>query len=119
MRILLVALLLLSVAIDAAEGDAARLAEFYTRDAEIHVPFRPVIRGRQEIERHWQYVMDQEMTYFKSDIEEIVREGDRALETGQCTIYDRQGNQTFHLRFMTVWKKEDGRWRMYRDMANF
>ena len=98
-------------------GDAAAVTALYTKDAKILAPGADPVSGSAAIQ-----------AFFKADIAQgakntltqgdVVGFGDYALETGGCVATDADGKHLDHGPFMTLYKKVDGGWKLYRDTWN-
>jgi uncharacterized protein (TIGR02246 family) len=98
-------------------GDARAVADLYTENAQVIAPGAPVARGRPAIEAAWQKSIDagvKELTLQTADVESS---GDLACETGVVRLVARDGGVT-EGRYVVVWKRTDGRWRLHRDIWN-
>ncbi|HTG45492.1 MAG TPA: DUF4440 domain-containing protein [Verrucomicrobiae bacterium] len=98
--------------------DAAAVANFYTRDAQILPPEVPAVRGRAAIEKYWQKDIN-DFGQFTTSIHSVEIEGmgDTAI---QQNTYDLSKDGKFSLsgKGITLWKREDGEWKMDRDTWN-
>jgi uncharacterized protein (TIGR02246 family) len=101
----------------ARKGDLDRLASLYTADAIALPPDGPMVKGRQAIKQMWGTVAQQmglkEVRLQTLDFEQA---GDTGYETGEATLSLSGG--TAVVKFVVVWKKVDGQWRLHRDMWN-
>ena len=52
------------------QRDVARLVDFYTADAEVFGTFQAVIRGRNQLESHMEYVIGLGLGSFRADVHE-------------------------------------------------
>jgi uncharacterized protein (TIGR02246 family) len=98
-------------------GEAAAMADCYTPDAALYPLLGPVVRGRDEIERHAQHLIDTGIKSFRIEADEIVGAGDEVVEIGTRTFWNAAGQEVAKVRFLTVWKQVDGLWRIHRDMT--
>ena len=98
-------------------GDAAALTALYTKDAQVLPPGAETASGSDAIH-----------TYFTADVkggaknaltlEDVVGFGDYALETGKYVATSAEGKHLDHGKFMTLYKKTDGGWKILRDTWN-
>jgi uncharacterized protein (TIGR02246 family) len=98
-------------------GDAAALTALYTPDARVMAPGAEPISGSAAIK-----------TFFTADVAagakntltltDVVGFGDYAVETGGWVANAKDGKHLDHGTFMTVYKKVDGGWKIYRDTWN-
>jgi uncharacterized protein (TIGR02246 family) len=101
-----------------AQGDAAALAAFYTSDGQILAPHREVLRGPQAIGAFWQGSLDAGFKQLVLDTRELEAHGDTAHEVGEYTIYRAAGELVDRGKYVVIWKRQDGQWKLYLDIAN-
>jgi uncharacterized protein (TIGR02246 family) len=101
----------------ARKGDLDRLAALYTPDAMAFPPEGPIVKGRDGIKQMWASVVQQmglkEVRLNTLDFEQA---GDTGYEVGEATLAIATG--TAVVKFVVVWKKVDGQWRLHRDIWN-
>jgi uncharacterized protein (TIGR02246 family) len=98
-------------------GDAAAVAALYTPDAQVIAPGAPVASGRTAIAAFWQGSIDagtRDVALTTLDVESA---GDLASETGTVRLVAKDGAVS-QARYVVVWKKSDGTWRLHRDIWN-
>ena len=98
-------------------GDAAAVAALYTKDAKVMAPGAEPVSGTAGIK-----------ALFAADIAQgakntltlgdVVGFGDFALKTGGWVATTADGKHLDHGPFMTLCKKVDGGWKIYRDTWN-
>jgi uncharacterized protein (TIGR02246 family) len=98
-------------------GDAAALAALYTPDAKVMAPGAEPASGTAAIK-----------TLFAADVaqgakntltqKDVVGFGDFALETGGWVANAAVGKHLDHGPYLTLYKKVDGGWKIYRDTWN-
>lgn len=99
------------------KGDADALAQLYTEDAQVIAPGAPVARGRSAIAAAWQRTLDTGVQGLRLDTAEVESSGDLACETGIVRLVARDGTES-QGRYVVVWKREGGRWKLHRDIWN-
>lgn len=101
----------------ARKGDLDRLASLYTADAVALPPDGPVVKGRDSIKQMWGSIAQQiglkDVRLATLDFEQA---GDTGYEVGEATLTVSSG--TAVVKFVVVWKKVDGQWRLHRDIWN-
>jgi uncharacterized protein (TIGR02246 family) len=98
-------------------GDAAALAALYTKDA-IYMPAgAEPVSGTKAIQAVFVTDLAQgaKNTLTTGD---VVGFGDYALETGKWVATSADGKHLDHGPYMTLYKKEGGGWKLYRDTWN-
>jgi uncharacterized protein (TIGR02246 family) len=98
-------------------GDAAAVTALYTTDAKLMVPGAETGSGPKAIQK-----------LIAADIalggklalttEDVVGFGDYALETGGWVATSPDGKHLDHGPYVTLYKKADGGWKIYRDIWN-
>ena len=63
-----------------------------------------------------QHMLDQGIVDLQVRTAELYPVGSEVCELGRLTFLTSHGVAA-ELRFMTLWKKENGQWRIYRDYA--
>jgi uncharacterized protein (TIGR02246 family) len=97
-------------------GDAAALTALYGKDAIVMPPNGDPASGAGI------------RTYFDGDVkggaknelttEDVTEAGDYAVETGKYVATTADGKHLDHGKYVTVYKKADGGWKIYRDIWN-
>jgi len=101
----------------ARKGDLDRLASLYTPDAIALPPDGPVVKGREAIKQMWGAVAQQMgLKEVRLQTLEFEQAGDTGYEVGEATLALASG--TAVAKFVVVWKKVDGQWRLHRDIWN-
>lgn len=96
--------------------DAAGMARIYAEDAVAVAPGALPIRGRRAVQDAMQNMLDQGIVDVQVRTAELYPVGGEVCELGRLTFLTSHGVAA-EMRFMTLWKKEDGQWRIYRDYA--
>jgi uncharacterized protein (TIGR02246 family) len=98
-------------------GDAAAIAQLYTETAQVIAPGEPVARGRVAIAAAWQKAIDSGVKDVSLHTADVESAGDLASETGTVRLVAKDGAVT-QARYVVVWKREGGRWKLHRDIWN-
>jgi uncharacterized protein (TIGR02246 family) len=102
-------------------GDTAGVAACYTENAKILPPGAPMMSGREAIQSVWQGAMGMGVKNIRLETVELEENGDTAVEIGNgiLTIQPNGGDEfTDNVKYVVVWKKEDGAWRLDTDIWN-
>ncbi len=100
-----------------AAKDAPRLGAFYAKDAIALPPNSEMIKGRDAIQAFWKGFMDAGMNV-QLETAETESDGNLGVETGHFKILSPDGKEVDHGKYVVVWKKEGGAWKLYRDIWN-
>jgi uncharacterized protein (TIGR02246 family) len=99
-------------------GDARGIAAFYSAKGMVLPPNSNIVEGSQQIESFWQALMNLGAKNIKLQVLEAEQYDDTAYEVGRATILS-EGNQTIDdIKYVVIWKRENGDWKIYRDIFN-
>ena len=101
-----------------AAGDAAKLASFYGPDAQVFPPESEIVSGADNIQALWKSMIDSGAKSMTLETLNVTTHGDVAIETGKYALKDASANEVDHGKYVVVWKKEKGVWKLYRDIWN-
>jgi uncharacterized protein (TIGR02246 family) len=102
-------------------GDADAVADCYTEDALLILPFRPSLSGRRAIADHYRQALSRVTLEIEPSIEETEVAGDWAFQRGSIRQkVSVQGGSAVHRssgRYLLVARRgDDGSWRVARDV---
>jgi uncharacterized protein (TIGR02246 family) len=101
----------------ARKGDLDRLASLYTPDAIALPPDSPMMKGRENIKQMWGAIAQQiGLKDIRLNTLDLQTAGETAYEVGEASL--TLANGTAVVKFVVVWKKLDGQWRLHRDIWN-
>ncbi len=100
------------------EGNAAELASLYTDDGKILPPNADMIEGKAGIQGFWQVVMDMGVKEAVLKIVELEGHGDTAIEMSIFKMKDFNGNVLDYGKYIVIWKKVEGNWKLHYDIFN-
>jgi uncharacterized protein (TIGR02246 family) len=100
----------------AAKGNGAGLAALYAADGQVLPPGSEVIRGADAIQKFWQGALDSGIAGAELKTLEVFGHGPTATEVGQYELRDRAGRVLDHGKYIVVWRREGGNWKLLRDM---
>jgi len=102
-----------------SKGDAAALAGMYSTDARVFPPNSDAVRGRAEIQKMWQAVIDSGLASLTLSTTEVESSADIAYEIGTYEMKMKDGKGAADRgKYIVVWKRDGGRWLLHRDMWN-
>jgi ketosteroid isomerase-like protein len=97
-------------------GDALVTAAHYADDAQILPPRAPVIDGKPAIAAFFQANIDKYISLGNDTTWSVVK-GDIAIEQGTYNVRNvRVGENVEAGKYIRVWKRVNGAWKLYRDM---
>lgn len=101
-----------------ARGDAAGMARLYTDEGMLLPTGSGFVRGPAAIQAFWQGAMDMGVEQAKLDIEEVEEHGETAIEVGRYTLSGAGGLVMDQGKYIVIWKREAGTWKLHRDIWN-
>lgn len=101
-----------------AKGDAAGLAAMYATGAQVFPPNSDIVSGAAGIQAFWQGVMDAGIKGAKLTTLDVTVQGDLAAEVGTYEMSGADGKVVDSGKYVVVWKRERGRWKLHRDIWN-
>ena len=100
-------------------GDFGALERVYTRDARILPPGAPMVTGLAAIAEFWRgaaSALGVEGIRLRTVSLDVL--GDRAQEVGRAELAVKGGGAPVALKYVVLWKREDGGWRWDVDIWN-
>jgi uncharacterized protein (TIGR02246 family) len=98
--------------------DAAAVAELYAPGAQVLPPHSDFVTGAEAIRQFWQGAMDMGIRQAKLETVEVESTDNTAVEVGRFTLFLEGGKQADAGKYLVVWKKQGGTWKLYRDIWN-
>ena len=102
--------------------DIARVVMFYAPDAVEMASNTPIVRGREAIQRWYETWLNdpRNRISFATETVEVADARDLAYERGTYRFWTKTeaGEIEDVGKYLTVWKKVDGQWKVLADMAN-
>jgi uncharacterized protein (TIGR02246 family) len=101
-----------------AKGDAAAIAGMYTTAAQVLPPNSEPVQGREAIQKVWEGFLATGIRDLKLATSEATVAGDTAYEVGSYELKTPDGKLADRGKYVVVWKKEGGGWKLHRDIWN-
>jgi uncharacterized protein (TIGR02246 family) len=101
-----------------AKGDAAALAALYTETAKAYPPNGPAVAGRAAIGELFGGMLASGIRSIKLTASEVTGSGDSAQEVGTYVVKSPDGAVAEQGKYIVLWKKEGGQWKLHRDIWN-
>ena len=102
----------------AKRGDANSAAANYAEDAWLLAPNAPMIRGRAEIEAFWAARFERIASVVLTTVDVIDLGNYGACEVGTSLVTPKDGSEPVSGKYMVVWRRSGGEWRLESDMMN-
>lgn len=100
------------------QGDAIALADLYTPDGQLLPPASPIVSGRQAIQEHWRESLEGGMADLELRSLEVHGKGALAYEVGKYSVMAEGGEIMDRGKFLVIWKRANGDWKLHRDIWN-
>ena len=99
-------------------GDAKAISMQYTEDAQALWENQGIVQGREAIEKLWKEDIGNGGRKARVQTLEVEEHGKWAYEVGTFLVTGPDGKLVYDGKYLIIWKKEHGRWWIYRDMGN-
>lgn len=100
-----------------AKGDSIGLANSYTADAKFMSAGAPAVVGRKNIQSAMSEIVKSGITKVDLRLKEVFGTEDLIAEEGELTLYVKD-KAVAEEKYIVLWKKEDGKWKLFRDIFN-
>lgn len=101
-----------------ARGDGAGVAALYATNGKLLQPNGEIVSGREAIKTFWQGAIDSGLKQIKLETMEVHGAGATVAEVGAYSILAGNGQVLDKGKYVVVWKREQGKWRLFRDIWN-
>lgn len=100
-----------------AKKDSVGLANLYTEDAKFMSPGAPAAVGRANIQTAMSQLFNSGITSLDLRLMEVYGTEELIAEEGEFTLYVND-KAVADQKYIVLWKKEDGKWKLFRDIFN-
>ena len=102
-----------------SKDDSVGIAtECYTADAKLMVSNMPVIEGRKNIQSAWSSFIKTGLKTGEFNTIEVWGNENALTEEGTFLFKSADGKMAEKGKYLVLWKKEDGTWKLFRDCSN-
>jgi ketosteroid isomerase-like protein len=99
-------------------GDTTALSNMYTANAKALPPNSGAVSGRTDIGALWGSAFASGVGGLELKSTEVERHGDTAIEVGTVQILAKGGASIGRGKYIVIWKRENGAWKLHRDIWN-
>ena len=99
-------------------NDTAFYISRYCKNAEVYSPGVPAVKGREAIRKFFYNGGSNKETRIELPAGNIYGNEDLVVEEGTYNFPDGKGGSVDKGKFIALWKKEDGIWKLYREIWN-
>jgi uncharacterized protein (TIGR02246 family) len=99
-------------------GDSAALAAMYTPNAQLLPMHGEIVSGMEAIQQFWQGVIASGVKGATLTTIEVDEQGDTAYEVGKYELRGEGNKVLDHGKYVVIWKRGQGKWRLHRDIWN-
>ena len=97
-------------------GNLDRVMQFWTTDAKAVGP-GSVANGAAAIRASLEQSVNMGIYDLRHEDRETYGRGDMVVEVTRSMLFDRSGKPVLGIRYMTLWQKSGGQWRIHREFA--
>ena len=98
--------------------DSEALARFYTTDCQVFPTGADIVSGIGSIAGFFDAFFESGVKRCSFETFEIEERGDIAYETGRVTLYAEGDVEAGTIKYLVIWKCEDGEWLVHRDILS-
>lgn len=99
-------------------NDSAFYVERYCKDAEVYSPAMPAVKGRDSIRAFFYAGGNNNEAVIELPTGNIYGDANLVVEEGTYNFPDGNGGSADKGKFIALWKQEDGKWKLYREIWN-
>ena len=101
-----------------AKGDSVGLAEAYSTDGALMLNNMPSVKGKDNLTKLWGSFISAGMGGLEFSTLEVWGDENYITEEGLIVIKAKDGTQLDKGKYIVLWKKENGKWKLHRDISN-
>lgn len=99
-------------------NDPAFYTDRYCRDAKVYSPAMPAIAGRDSIRSFFYNNGNNKEAKIELPAGNFYGTRDFVVEEGTYNFPDGKGNSIDKGKFIAIWKQEEGKWKLFREIWN-
>lgn len=99
-------------------GDAERIGDLYTQEGQLLPPGNDFVTGREAVAEFWIGVGETGVETIDIEPVDVETHESTAWRVGTATLTDADGATIDQVKFIEIWNRDDGAWRIHRDIWN-
>lgn len=100
------------------KGDSTTITNLYASDAHILPPNMPAATSHEAIQHVSGGFTSMGIKSFSLESTDVYGGPEMVVEEGKYTVGDGSGKTVDEGKYIVLWKQEDGKWKLYRDIWN-
>lgn len=101
-----------------SSGDAEQIGDLYTQEGQLLPPGSDFVTGREAVAEFWIGVGETGVETIDIEPIEVETHESTAWRVGTATLTDADGSTIDQGKFIEIWNREGGEWRIHRDIWN-
>jgi ketosteroid isomerase-like protein len=101
-----------------SKGDSAGMASAYSTDGSVMLNNMPSVKGKDQLTTVWGGFIHAGISNIELTTLEVWGDENFITEEGTFVIKSKEGAQMDKGKYLVLWKKEDGKWKLHRDISN-
>lgn len=99
-------------------GDSVGIASAYSKDGSLMTSNMPAIKGKDNLIKIWGGFIKSGIGSIDLTTIEVWGDENFITEEGMFEIKTKEGVSVDKGKYLVLWKKEDGKWKLHRDISN-
>jgi len=100
------------------KSDSIGLANLYTKDAKFMIANNESAVGRSNIQSAFAGFLNSGIAKIELKTNEVWGDENMLVSEDNWKLFIKDGTEIDHGKAMVIWKKEDGKWKLFRDIYN-
>jgi len=101
-----------------AKSDSVGLANLYTADGKFMAPNEPTVSGRSNIQSAMAGYMKAGVTKLELQVVNVYGDENMLVQDELWTLADKDGKPVDHGKGIVVYRKDEGKWKIFLDCFN-
>jgi ketosteroid isomerase-like protein len=101
-----------------AKGDSVAMAAAYSTDGSVMLDNMPSVKGKDQLATVWGGYFRAGLSKIDLTTLEVWGDENYITEEGVFEIKTKDDVQIDKGKYIVLWKKEDGKWKLHRDLSN-